>query len=511
MELPDIASRWRNIKGSRATVPGSASPAERQVGFFVKLNGQALFRVQLAMWASTAILIVGILYNWIPFPLLRYLSVSILVAQVILEFQTDRKLFLTSPLFLMAVFSMFFFSFMLGLAEYTPLMGNPEYAPDIKGSKIFLAIGSNAEKYCAAFSMFSLIAHQTANLLASKITEKEILKESIKFNIFHIFCIFILVLFTTYNNLCFYNDEIKNIIFYKQIYYVSFIIQSFAIASLVRASIHCVKALKFITICTISISIIGMFSVHEGKIPLFIAMVAFLYWYRLSGASFRKIILGMLLSLLLAIAGLHAMQSLRHPGVSLWDRLLTKNAVASVNMFVTLLESKVIWRQTETVYCLQNVIEQNSNQPFVIEKQFFWLQALVPRIIWPAKPSQSMGGEYATEYCGFPGAGIHSSAITLLGQPFINGSFLGLILHTGVLLAGLGGLTWLSRAPFSLASSSVAALLPWLIDFDQDFALLIANAVKFSLVLLPFVFIAGIAERNRCAIWIFAFLKMRRR
>jgi|GEM_PF-4773340 len=48
----------------------------------------------------------------------------------------------------------------------------------------------------------------------------------------------------------------------------------------------------------------------------------------------------------------------------------------------------------------------------------------------------------------------------------------------------------------------VVALLPWLIDFDQDFALYVANAVKFFMAMLPVLFVAGLAERNDTAWWL---------
>ena len=79
--------------------------------------------------------------------------------------------------------------------------------------------------------------------------------------------------------------------------------------------------------------------------------------------------------------------------------------------------------------------------------------------------------------------------ITLLGQPVIQGGGIGLLLHGGILIIALGGVAWLGRKPESLSAVTAVALLPWLIDFDQDFALYVANAVKFFLVMLPLAFI----------------------
>ncbi len=43
----------------------------------------------------------------------------------------------------------------------------------------------------------------------------------------------------------------------------------------------------------------------------------------------------------------------------------------------------------------------------------------------------------------------------------------------------------------------VVALLPWWIDFDQDFVLYVANMVKFFLIMLPMLFILVVIGKNR--------------
>jgi len=44
---------------------------------------------------------------------------------------------------------------------------------------------------------------------------------------------------------------------------------------------------------------------------------------------------------------------------------------------------------------------------------------------------------------------------------------------------------------------TVVALLPWWIDFDQDFVLYVANLVKFFLIMLPMIFIVAFLDNNR--------------
>ena len=62
----------------------------------------------------------------------------------------------------------------------------------------------------------------------------------------------------------------------------------------------------------------------------------------------------------------------------------------------------------------------------------------------------------------------------------------------GLLMAAyvLAGVVWLGRNSRGLATVVCVAMLPWLIDFDQDFALFAANAIKFFLAMLPLIFLA---------------------
>jgi len=158
----------------------------------------------------------------------------------------------------------------------------------------------------------------------------------------------------------------------------------------------------------------------------------------------------------------------------------------------------LIWRQTGSINCFKNVIQNHWDQPFLLSKQLFWLKGLVPRAIWPEKPSLSLGREYAYSYCETtaPRYTGHSGSITLLGQSIIHGGRLGVLLHGAILIIALGGIATLSRNPHNLSSASIAALLPWLIDFDQDFAMYIANASKFFLVMLPIIYVSSLSERK---------------
>jgi hypothetical protein len=61
---------------------------------------------------------------------------------------------------------------------------------------------------------------------------------------------------------------------------------------------------------------------------------------------------------------------------------------------------------------------------------------------------------------------------------------MGLVFHAGILLFVLAIVETLNTNRVGLSTTLVVALLPWLIDFDQDFAMYVANAVKFFLAIL---------------------------
>lgn len=124
----------------------------------------------------------------------------------------------------------------------------------------------------------------------------------------------------------------------------------------------------------------------------------------------------------------------------------------------------------------------------------------VSRVLWLGKPSLSLGQEYALKYCSrLPNQlGHNSPSITLLGQPVIQGGNVSLVLHVGLLLLSLAGIERLNANRKSLSTALVVALLPWLVDFDQDFTMYVANAVIFTLVMLILFVPMVLIERYNC-------------
>ena len=77
----------------------------------------------------------------------------------------------------------------------------------------------------------------------------------------------------------------------------------------------------------------------------------------------------------------------------------------------------------------------------------------------------------------------------------IQGGLIGLILHGGILLLVLSAIEKMNTNRTGLSTAFVVSLLPWLFDFDQDFAMYVANAVKFALVMAFLIAPIALFER----------------
>jgi len=161
-----------------------------------------------------------------------------------------------------------------------------------------------------------------------------------------------------------------------------------------------------------------------------------------------------------------------------------------------LFEHKVWGRQVETGLCLDQVIAKRWNDDFG-RSPFYFASGLIPRTLWQAKPNFSLGNQHALEYCDPAASPQHSASITLLGEPLENAGPTGLVMMM-LVISGIGGVIirfGLNRTSLPLALS--AALYPWLMDFDQDFAMYLANAVKFTLPLWPLAFALAYYQHKR--------------
>lgn len=188
-----------------------------------------------------------------------------------------------------------------------------------------------------------------------------------------------------------------------------------------------------------------------------------------------------LLALLLPFAGLTGMSILRYQDITIGVQSIDTLPAALERVFT----AKVVNRQGVTAYCFNKIVERNLYAS-TDHSPYYFLAGLIPSYVWPEKPSLSIGVEIAKEYCGHEVSPLNPDTAvgTLLGEPIMRAGLPGLIVAETVLLLCLSGLTILGlRGKVGLIY--LAALIPWLVDFDQHFAMYVANAVKVSIFMLP--------------------------
>lgn len=232
----------------------------------------------------------------------------------------------------------------------------------------------------------------------------------------------------------------------------------------------------FVAVCILPLALVG-----QGKMPVFMSVAATVYFLSFELPSMKQILATVFAGMIVFLLFVPTSLVLREYDVSKISVATTFNRIHHVIVM------KAFGRQTATGYCLMNVIDRHWDDPFQAEKQLFWLEGLVPRALWPEKPNLSLGAEYSLNYCNrllyAEHETGHSSSITLIGQPIVKGGYPALLLHGGILMCFLGGITVLARRSNGMGRILIVALLPWWIDFDQDFALYAANLMKFALVM----------------------------
>ena len=135
---------------------------------------------------------------------------------------------------------------------------------------------------------------------------------------------------------------------------------------------------------------------HGGKIPVLIGLAAGLYYIahtRVSFGALNKAILAFAVVLVIGMQLIHLVRAPEYYGPSNEKMAFTQKIG---NIFL----AKLLWRQTETGYCLSNVLAAHKDDRFELPNQTFWVKILIPRAVWPEKPDFSRGGRYATVYCG---------------------------------------------------------------------------------------------------------------
>ena len=429
-----------------------------------------------------------------------------LVLQVQVELYERRNRFLTSPLFLLSFIATIFFSFLQGLwgrfvFDLRETLWNIPYY--LSPSQDFtLYVDSLAERIVLAFAMICLFVYFIASQHGENSQIKNTLHEKTKFNYVNILFFSFVIAITLFNIIIYEFNIYKSDFhpFFLQIQFVTPPLIAAGLFYLVRSAAGSGPAFKLAVGLTAVAGIAGLAYVHEGKLVILISVALMFYAIRLANPSPARILLTAATALFLGLVLLQTTQAIRSPLNSMYATKPEVGWDLQARM-LSILAWKLVWRQTDTGACFRKVVRAHFDQPFTPSRQLFWLKGLVPRAIWAEKPSLSLGGTYASRYCGMPEnrVGVHSASITLLGQPVIRGGWPGLLLHVGLLLMVLAAIERHNADPRTLPAMMTAAMLPWLIDFDQDFALYVANAVKFGIVVAAPMVAGVMIEKRRHA------------
>lgn len=231
-------------------------------------------------------------------------------------------------------------------------------------------------------------------------------------------------------------------------------------------------------------------------VPVILTQMAWLVgarvsvWWRGIGLTLGSVLLFPFMIkvavLFLAISAVHGLVGLR--GRTLWLGLAMMLALPVIGalgiglakgqgtMRDAIVE-KLVPRQADTVFCLNFVLRQPPEDGSPV----YMLGALIPRIVWPEKPSLSVGAEFARRYCGIVNTTRHSASVTLLGEPYARAGYGGMLMAGVILMALFGICTWASRRGGVFAVAALA-LSPYVVDFDQMFALYLAGMVRAAMV-----------------------------
>lgn len=158
---------------------------------------------------------------------------------------------------------------------------------------------------------------------------------------------------------------------------------------------------------------------------------------------------------------------------------------------------KIVYRQAESVFCLNFALREavTGGGEWRSGGPFYFAAGLVPRVLWPDKPSLSHGSAFG-KFCG-TNIPRHSSSITLLGEPALRGGLPGTMAQGLVLAALSAAIIAAWKRGSGITAALALALSPWLIDFDQHFAMYVANLARGFLAALPFALLAGRFVRGR--------------
>jgi hypothetical protein len=490
------------INPSHLAISGS-----RSGGFFV---------VQIIIVIMTIGIGFALITNVVPHSIAWIILAVLFALQIFHELKCDERGFLLSPVFLLAVVTLIIFSILpnfvlntFGMFNQLELVGDSllgrSARPDQSARPDSLDyLGSRGESIILLFCASGLVIHCFVITLMGK--DKSESRAAYKgtdrrplflYGVSTLFCLIFLIQTQFPVFAPSVTATLQTIFGPVQSFLLIFLLHS--------AAVH--RHLRVVAVMLLIVAVTGvMVLASSGKIPAFMVLSAFIYYIAIQRFPFLRILKVTVLCSVILILFIQAAQVVRLPHASIVkpDKQLVKPdkqldfrsgkyCLRSYSPWCVLqnsgevLAAKLVWRQMETGFCFDNAVEKHGDQKLDIFRQTFWLEVLVPRIIWRDKPNFSLGGKYKSDYCKIKGQSAHSSSITLLGQPVTHGGMAGLIMHGALLLLLLGAITGFSCNTPGLCRIAVFALLPWWIDFDQDFALFIGNIVKFGLFMVPFI------------------------
>lgn len=387
----------------------------------------------------------------------------------------------TSPLFVFSCFIGFVFSIipyaiwiLFAAPEYiSPVTGLPRY-----GAPIMLYVleyfGSDAEFIVLFFATTLLATH--CFFFAARPARQNGQNDSVPFKSLKVIAavLFILSLITI---LLSYSALRSTFI----LGVLNIVVAPALIVLLLFVTLSYRKFLKFRFPILITIWVCGLVAVliaHSPKVALLTLGAGILLHIACHPPKLRTLVIFGLIS----IGGFVAMSPLIE--LAQKNNLSLESAgPSSIDKFLHLIVLKAHLRQTETGYCLLNAYRQHAEHPFSASRYVDLHSILIPRVLWPDKPNFSSGNFYASQYCRIKPSIHQSASITILGQPLIRGGRLGLLTSAIVILSIFIGLTFLQNRSTSFGTIAVLALMPWWIDFEQDYAIYIGNIIKYGSVI----------------------------
>jgi len=426
-----------------------------------------------------------------PVVVMRYAVFIAFAVQIWMEFSERNCVFLKSPVFLLGFVACVGFSlfpaacYFIAESNISARFNTQVFIQMYSGKNLFGYFGDTAEFYVIAFSMAALSVYGAVRLATSATSTSIAAAIPISARTENVLAAASALLTASAALILF--ADISPTSASRLLVSAYPPLQSFLLLVLLHQ--YLTKGANGLRLVMLSVAVIACYiAAHQAKAPLFLLVSMSFYYAYMRKLSLSRMLQFAAASVVFIFILVQVAQAVRVEYVS-----IIRSGGLDLGMAADVFASKVILRQVDTGNCLRKVIEKHKTDDPMAGDHLFWIRGLVPRAFSPQKESLSLGGKYAHTYCGSPVGTGHSASITLLGQPIIRAGIGGMLIHTGVLLIALGGLTWISLRHRGLGTVSVMALLPWWIDFDQDFALYVANLVKFfllmCLILLPLLWL----------------------